>query len=83
MAKTVNADQADAYQKTAEEVVAELGSDQRRGLSGQEAGARLQRYGPNELETETPVSRMAAVVIVAVWLLCLALAVFLAVRIFG
>jgi Ca2+-transporting ATPase len=40
---------------TAEEVVAGLGSDQRRGLSGQEASARLQRYGPNELETEKPV----------------------------
>ena len=55
MAKTVNTDQADAYRKTAEEVVAELGSDQQRGLSGEEAGARLQRYGPNELETEKPV----------------------------
>src|SRR5918998_1197452 len=40
---------------TAEEVVAEFGSDPRRGLSGQGAGARLQRYGPNELETEKPV----------------------------
>src|SRR3712207_4251107 len=40
---------------TAEEVVAEFGSNQRRGLSGQEAGARLQHYGPNELGTEKPV----------------------------
>src|SRR5215216_2132073 len=40
---------------TAEEVVAELGSDPQRGLSGQEASARLQQYGPNELETEKPV----------------------------
>jgi Ca2+-transporting ATPase len=40
---------------TTEEVVAEFGSDQRRGLNGQEAGARLLRYGPNELETEKPV----------------------------
>jgi uncharacterized membrane protein YkvA (DUF1232 family) len=34
-------------------------------------------------EGEKPVSRVAAVVIVAVWLLCVALAVFLALRIFG
>jgi P-type Ca2+ transporter type 2C len=40
---------------TAGEVVAEFGSDPRRGLSGQEAGVRLERYGPNELETEKPV----------------------------
>jgi hypothetical protein len=31
---------------------------------------------------EKPVSRIAAVVIVAVWLLCVALAVFLALRVF-
>ena len=55
VAKTANTDQADAYRMTAEEVVAELGSDERRGLGGQEAAARLQRYGPNELETEKPV----------------------------
>src|SRR3712207_4518147 len=40
---------------TAEEVVAKFGSDPRRGLSGQEAGARLQGYGPSELDTEKPV----------------------------
>ena len=34
-------------------------------------------------EGEKPVSRVAAVVVVALWLLCVALAVFLAVRIFG
>ena len=33
-------------------------------------------------EGEKPVSRMAAVVVVAVWLLCVALAVLLAVRVF-
>src|SRR5215207_4554528 len=52
---TVKSDQTDAYRMTAEEVVAELGSDPQRGLSGQEASARLQQYGPNELETEKPV----------------------------
>jgi hypothetical protein len=31
-------------------------------------------------EGEKPVSRVAAVVVVAVWLLCVALAVFLALR---
>ena len=34
-------------------------------------------------EGEKPVSRVAAVVVVALWLLCVALAVFLAVRVFG
>ena len=34
-------------------------------------------------EGEKPVNRVAAVVVVAVWLLCLALAVFLATRVFG
>jgi P-type Ca2+ transporter type 2C len=52
---TVNTDQANVYRMSAEEVVAEFGSDQRRGLSGQEASTRLQQYGPNELETEKPV----------------------------
>jgi hypothetical protein len=33
-------------------------------------------------EGEKPVSRIAAVVIVALWLLCVALAVFLALRVF-
>src|ERR671912_1416110 len=33
-------------------------------------------------EGEKPVSRVAAVVVVAVWLLCVALAVFLAMRLF-
>ncbi len=34
-------------------------------------------------EGEKPINRAAAVVVVAVWLLCAALAVFLAVRVFG
>ena len=51
---TVKSDQTDAYRMTAEEVVAELGSDPRHGLSGQDASARLRQYGPNELETEKP-----------------------------
>jgi len=33
-------------------------------------------------EGDKPVSRVAAVVVVAVWLLCVALAVFLALRVF-
>src|SRR5215217_4912097 len=51
---TVKSDQTDAYRMTAEEVVAELGSDLRHGLSGQDASVRLRQYGPNELETEQP-----------------------------
>lgn len=34
-------------------------------------------------EREKPVSRVAAVVVIAVWLLCIVLAILLAVRIFG
>jgi predicted nucleic acid-binding Zn ribbon protein len=33
-------------------------------------------------EGEKPVSRVAALVVVAVWLLCVALAVFMALRVF-
>src|SRR5215213_2104627 len=43
------------YRQTVEEVVAGLGSDAWRGLSSEEACARLKRYGPNELEAEKPV----------------------------
>jgi hypothetical protein len=32
---------------------------------------------------EKPVNRVAAVIVVAAWLLCVALAVFLATRVFG
>src|SRR3712207_7594567 len=38
-----------------EEVVANLGSDPHAALSSEEARARLERYGPNELEAEKPV----------------------------
>jgi Ca2+-transporting ATPase len=48
--ETANAGRTAPYRRTAEEVVAELGSDPRRGLSAQEARARLRRYGPNELQ---------------------------------
>jgi Ca2+-transporting ATPase len=43
------------YRQAVEEVVAELGCDPQRGLSSEEARARLARYGPNELEAEKPV----------------------------
>ena len=43
------------YRRSAEEVVAELGSNPRLGLGSEEARARLGRYGPNELEAEKPV----------------------------
>ena len=51
----VGADQVVAYRETAEAVAAALGSDAERGLSSQEAQARLERYGPNELRAEPPV----------------------------
>jgi Ca2+-transporting ATPase len=50
-----DADRMAEYRRTAEEVVTELESDPRWGLSTEEARARLERYGPNELEAEKPV----------------------------
>jgi P-type Ca2+ transporter type 2C len=45
-----------AYQLRASDLIAALGTDERRGLSAGEAGARLGRYGPNELLAEKPAS---------------------------
>jgi Ca2+-transporting ATPase len=42
------------YRVPASEVIAALGSDQQRGLSDDEASARLAQYGPNELAAEKP-----------------------------
>ena len=47
--------QPNAYQKPVEVVLGELGSNADRGLSQEEAQARLQQCGRNELETESPV----------------------------
>jgi len=44
-----------AYQRPVEQVLAEHGLDTRRGLSDEEARARLGRHGPNELAAEKPV----------------------------
>jgi Ca2+-transporting ATPase len=44
-----------AYQLRASELITALGTDERRGLSNEEARARLARYGPNELASEKPV----------------------------
>jgi Ca2+-transporting ATPase len=38
-----------------DEVVRALGTDIKRGLSVEEARARLQQYGPNELTAEEPI----------------------------
>ena len=46
---------ADAYRTSIEEVAAALGTDARRGLSDDEAGVRLARFGRNELAAEPPV----------------------------
>src|SRR3712207_5109366 len=47
--ETTNVGRGGPYRRTAEEVVGELGSHPRRGLSAEEARARLSRCGPNEL----------------------------------
>ena len=47
-----------------------------------EVFAECQEKARKVEEGEKPVSRVAAVVVVAIWLLCLALAVFFALRVF-
>src|ERR687894_556672 len=49
------AELAAEYRLSGEEVLSGLGSDPRRGLSTEEARSRLERYGPNGLETERPL----------------------------
>src|SRR4051794_33530534 len=44
-----------AYRQSVEDVAGSLGSRLREGLSHDEASAKLQRDGPNELEAEKPV----------------------------
>ena len=44
------------HERSAEEVAADLGTDVALGLRSQEARARLDRYGPNELDAEVPPS---------------------------
>src|SRR5438094_10556726 len=43
------------YQRTVQEVVGALGTDSSRGLTEEDAHARLARYGPNQLAAERPV----------------------------
>ena len=52
---TVPQDQAPPYRRSADEVVAGLGTDARHGLSREEARKRFGRHGRNELSTEKPV----------------------------
>ena len=52
---TVQQSEVVPYQAAADEVVAALGTDAQRGLSADEARARIDRYGRNELEAEKPV----------------------------
>ena len=48
-------DQTPPYRRSADEVVAALGTDARRGLGREEARRRLERHGRNELSAEKPV----------------------------
>jgi Ca2+-transporting ATPase len=52
---TIQQDQISAYRHTVDEVLTELHTDARHGLSEAEARARLGRYGRNELTAEKPV----------------------------
>ena len=52
----VQLDQVPAYQQPLEQVVAALGTDARIGLSHDEARARLEQHGRNELAAEPPVA---------------------------
>jgi Ca2+-transporting ATPase len=51
---SVRVDPTSAYRRFADEIVAALGTDAERGLSGDEARARRQRYGKNELTADRP-----------------------------
>src|SRR5687767_15001479 len=52
---TMQRDQITSYQPPVDEVLTALGADAGRGLSAEEARARLEGYGRNELTTEKPV----------------------------
>ncbi|MBC8162924.1 MAG: cation-translocating P-type ATPase [Roseiflexaceae bacterium] len=54
MSTPTTPDTALAYQRPADQVLAELGSDAQRGLSDAEVQARRQQYGPNLLPEEPP-----------------------------
>jgi len=55
MTMTAKMQTADAYRQPVDQVLAALGTDPRLGLSEEEARARLQRNGRNELAAEEPV----------------------------
>src|SRR5688500_1641643 len=52
---TMQRDQIASYHPPVDEVLTALGADAGRGLSAEEARARLEGYGRNELTTEKPV----------------------------
>jgi Ca2+-transporting ATPase len=54
-AASVQRDPATAYRHPVDDVVAALATDPRRGVSQEEARARLERHGRNELTAEKPV----------------------------
>src|SRR5262245_37608366 len=54
-AATIRQDPKNAYQQSVDEVLAALDIDAQKGLSQEEARARLERYGKNELTAEKPV----------------------------
>ena len=45
-----------AYRLEANELIATLATDERRGLNDEEARARLAQYGPNELAAQKPIA---------------------------
>ena len=53
--ETSGARTSEPYRQTVEQVLAAFGADADSGLSGNEARARLQSYGRNELQAEEPV----------------------------
>ena len=48
-------DSSMAYRQRVEDLITTLGADRRQGLTDEEARARLERYGRNELAAERPV----------------------------
>ena len=48
-------EQTEAYQQTIDEVLRALDADAQNGLSEEEARARVEKYGKNELRAEKPL----------------------------
>jgi len=63
-----------AYRQRVEDLFKALGTDERRGLTGDEAQSRLEHYGRNELAAEKPVPAWTVGLTARDWGLCVGVA---------